>query len=151
MVEIVFEIPGDPVPQPRHKISTRGGHGRAYIESSHAIHAYRNAVSLLAGAAARMARHELTAGPVVLEVVAVFGRPPSHLNKAGEPRAGAPAFPPRRDWDNIAKGVSDAITTSGAIWKDDDQVVDGRVRKRYAVRGEMPRTLVTVRPYHGEA
>jgi len=41
--------------------------------------------------------------------------------------------------------VADAITDSGSVWLDDDQVVDGRVRKRYAAKGEPARTVVTVR------
>jgi Holliday junction resolvase RusA-like endonuclease len=151
VVEIVFEILGQPIPQPRPRVSTWGGRGRAYTPADHAIHPYRQAIEISAIMAARRARHEPTDQAVVLEVVAVFARPPSHLNKSGEPRASAPAFPPRCDWDNLGKGVSDAITKSGAIWQDDDQVVDGRVRKRYARPGEAARTIVTVRADHGEA
>jgi Holliday junction resolvase RusA-like endonuclease len=147
MDAITFEIPGQPVPQPRPKISTWGGRGRAYVEKGHAIHVYRQAIQLAAVAAARQAKHERTLGPVVLFVQAVFSRPPSHLNKAGEPRASAPAFPPRCDFDNLGKGVADAITDSEAIWNDDDQVVDGRVVKRYARPGEAARTIVTVEAY----
>lgn len=145
MDAITFQVPGQPVPQPRPKISTRGGFGRAYVDAKHPIHAYREAVKLAAAAAARRARHEPTDGPVVLEVVAIVGRPPSHLSKSGTPRASAPAFPGRLDWDNLGKGVGDAITDSGAIWNDDDQVVDGRVVKRYAGPGESPCTIVTIR------
>lgn len=143
MDAITFTVPGQPVPQPRPRISTRGGFGRAYTPTGHPITAYRQAIALAARVAA--AGRTPAAGPVVLEVVAVFGRPPSHLNKSGEPRASAPAWPPKCDWDNLGKGVSDAITDSGAIWTDDDQVVDGRVVKRYAQAGEEPRTIVTVR------
>lgn len=144
MDALTFTIPGPPVPQPRPKISTWGGRGRAYVEKGHAIHAYRQAVELAAQLAAR-GGWQATEGPVVLEVEAVFARPPSHLTKTGEPRSTAPAFPPRCDWDNLGKGVSDAIKTSGAVFVDDDQVVDGRVRKRYAAKGEPARTVVTVR------
>jgi Holliday junction resolvase RusA-like endonuclease len=142
---ITFEIPGQPVPQPRAKVSTRGGKPRAYVEASHPIHAYRQAVALIAAAAARQARHKRTDGPVSLDIVTIFGRPPSHLRKDGSPRPSAKKFPPLADWDNVGKGISDAITDSGAIWEDDDQVVDGRVRKRYAGPGEMPRTIVEIR------
>lgn len=148
--QLSFTISGPPVPQPRPRISTRGGFGRAYVESKHPIHAYRQAVEIEAVEAARQARHRPTKDPVVLEVVAVFGRPPSHLAKSGKPRPSAPLFPPRCDWDNLGKGVSDAITCTKAIWFDDDQVVDGRSRKRYSVGPEdPPRTIVTVRPANG--
>lgn len=144
MDAITFTIPGPPVPQPRPKISTWGGRGRAYVEKGHPIHAYRQAVELAAKIAARGGWKQ-TDGPVELEILAIFARPPSHLTKTGEPRSTAPAFPPRCDWDNLGKGVADAITNSGALWVDDDQVVDGRVRKRYAEKGEPARTVVAVR------
>ena len=144
MDAITFTVHGPPVPQPRAKISTWGGRGKAYVEAKHPIHAYRQAIALAAQVAAR-GGWERTDGPVVLEVEAIFARPPSHLTKTGEPRAGAKPFPPRCDWDNLGKGVSDAIKTSGAVFVDDDQVVDGRVRKRYAANGERSRTVVTIR------
>jgi Holliday junction resolvase RusA-like endonuclease len=34
------------------------------------------------------------------------------------------------DWDNIAKGIGDALNE--IVWKDDGQIVDGRVIKYYA-------------------
>lgn len=145
MDAITFEVPGQPVPQPRPRISTRGGFGRAYVEAKHPIHVYRQAVQLTAKAASSMSGWLVTDRPVALEIVAVFGRPPSHLAKDGSPRASAPDFPPRCDWDNCGKGVADAITDSGVIWRDDDQVVDGRVKKRYAEPGESPRTIITIR------
>jgi len=144
MDALTFTIAGPPVPQPRPKISTWGGRGRAYVEARHPIHAYREAIALAATIAAR-GGWVLTDGPVVLEVESIFARPPSHLTKTGEPRSGAPAFPPKCDWDNLGKGVSDAIKSSGAVWRDDDQVVEGRVRKRYAARGEPARTVVVIR------
>ena len=144
MDALTFSVPGPPVPQPRPKVSTWGGRGRAYVEARHPIHAYRQAITLRAGMAAKASRWAVEAGPVQLEVEAVFERPPSHRTKSGLSRS-AKQFPPRADWDNLGKGVADAITDAGAVWHDDDQVVDGRVRKRYAEAGEAARTIVTVR------
>jgi Holliday junction resolvase RusA-like endonuclease len=146
-MEIVLEVPGQPVPQPRHKISTRGGFGRAYIEARHLIHAYRESIVLAAKLAGRNRRE---GGCVSLEINCVFARPPSHWTKSGLAK-GAPAFPPRCDWDNLGKAVSDAITDSGAVWEDDDQVVDGRVTKRYAARREQARTIIRIRSVEHEA
>lgn len=152
MDALTFTVPGQPVAQPRPRISTWGGRGRAYTPTDHPIHAYRQAIVLSARGAAAAGRHEVTAGPVVLEILAVFGRPPSHLAKNGSPRATAPAFPPKNDASNVAKGIEDAITDSGVVWVDDDQVVDLRVVKRYAFKSEAPRTVITIRsPEHGEA
>jgi len=143
-VEITVEIPGDAVSQPRAR-STRGG--RHYTPDN-GIVSFKAAVVLLVKAEAtrrRISRDDSSA--FVLEVVCVFGRPPSHLKASGELRSTAPGWPGHGcgDWDNIAKGVADAITKAGAVWKDDTQVVDGRGRKRYAIRGEGPRTIVTIR------
>ena len=140
---ITFEIPGQPVPQPRPRISTWGGRGRAYTPAHHPIHAYRQAVQLVAKSAA--AGRTLIDGPVALVVECVFGRPPSHLTKAGTLTKNAPAIPPKCDWDNLGKGVCDAITDAGNVWVDDELVVDGRVVKRYAEPGEAPRTRVSIR------
>jgi Holliday junction resolvase RusA-like endonuclease len=140
--EITFEVSGDPVPQPRVRVSTWGGRGRAYVPKEHPIHSYREAIVLVARTAGWTAGP--TDGPVAVEILAWFKRPPSHLTKSGAPRASAPQWPGRADVDNVAKAVLDAITTSAAFWRDDDQVVELRVWKGYS---ELPRgrTIVSVR------
>lgn len=115
-------------------MSTWGGRGRAYTPAGHKIHAYRQAIVLLAKATGRRVE-----GPTVLEVLAVFERPRSHWRKSGL-RDDAPQWP-RADGDNLAKGVADALTDAG-IWRDDDQVVDWRIRK---VFGQPARTEITIR------
>lgn len=141
--EITFTVPGQPVPQPRHRVSSRGGFARAYIPARHPIHAFRQAVALMAKSAGGRPDEDY----YELEIECVFQRPPSHLTKSGV-KLLAPRFPPRCDWDNLGKGVCDAITESRAFWRDDDHVVDGRCRKRYASPGEPARTIVTVRRVH---
>jgi Holliday junction resolvase RusA-like endonuclease len=143
MDAITFTVSGQPVPQPRPRISTWGGKGRAYTPAHHPIHAYRQAVVLAAKVAGGPG--PVIDGPVGLVVECIFGRPPSHLTKSGTLTKSAPAIPPKCDWDNLGKGVCDAITDSAAIWADDELVVDGRVLKRYAVPGEAPATKVTIR------
>ena len=137
-MEWTIVVPGQPVPQPRVRVSTRGGFARAYVPGKHPIHAYREAVQLAA-------RYDIPChigGAMSLDIEAVFARPASHLRR-GVPKPDAPSFPPRCDWDNLGKGVCDALT--GIAWEDDDQVVDGRVRKRYAGPGEEAHTRITVR------
>lgn len=134
-----LEIPGQPIPQPRHKVAARGRFAHAYIAAHHPIHAYRQAVQLVAKAAGLQPHGD----EVELLIEFIFQRPSSHLTKAGGLAKGAKRFPPKCDWDNLGKGVSDALT--GIAWDDDDQVVDGRVRKRYAAPGEQARTLITIR------
>lgn len=140
--EITFEVGGEPVPQPRVRVSTRGGFGRAYVPKDHPVHAYRQAIQLVARTAGWASGP--TDGPVAVEILAAFRRPASHLTKAGSPRASAPRWPCRADVDNVAKAVLDAIGDSGAFWRDDDQVVDLRVWKHYA-EGTPGRTVISVR------
>lgn len=136
-MDIVLEVPGQPVPQPRPRVSTRGGFGRAYTPTKHPIHVYRQAIKLVA-----MASGKKISGPTALVVDAVFQRPPSHWRKH-DLKPDAPPWP-NADGDNVLKGVADALTDAG-VWGDDDQVVYWSIRKRYAARNEQPRTIITIR------
>jgi len=118
---------GEPVPQPRVRVSTRGGFARAYVPSKHPVHAFRQQISRLAS------RCWQTDQPVSVTITAVFSRPKSHYNKSGV-KASAPLLP-RADADNVAKAVMDAVTDSGAIWHDDRQVASLNVTKRYGEQG----------------
>lgn len=139
---LTFTLDGPPVPQPRPRISTWGGRSRAYTPAKHPITAYRQALAIRAAMAAKAARWQAVAGPVEVEVACTFARPPSHRKASGGLTKAAPAWPPRVDVDNLAKGVQDAITDSGAVWLDDDQVVRLVVSKAY---GPKAGTTVTVR------
>ena len=103
MKPITFTVPGDPVPQPRVRVSTRGGFARAYVPSKHPVHAYRDAIL----------REALVCGltpvsePIEVIIDAVFARPKSHLTKRGV-KATAPALP-RADVDNVAKACLDSL------------------------------------------
>ena len=127
MTLISFRVYGDPVPQPRPRVSTFGGHARAYVQAKHPIHAFREAVRLAAIAAGV----QRSAGPVEVSILAVFARPPSHRTADGSLRAGAPLVPGHRcgDADNISVGVLNALT--GVAYEDDDQADLGYVRRRY--------------------
>lgn len=131
---ITFTIPGDPVPQPRPRITTRGGHGHAYTPASHAIHGYRAAIA----AAARAAGATPTdAAPITLVVDLVFARPKSHYRKSGL-REDAPVLP-RADCSNVLKGVEDSL--NGVAWVDDSQIGKVVVEKSY---GPEARTTVRI-------
>lgn len=147
---LTFSVDGQPVPQPRPRISTWGGRGRAYTPKDHPVTAYRQAVAIRAALAAKAARWELASGPVEVEIACWFQRPPSHLTKSvkGPPgvRSTAPAFPPRADVDNLAKAVLDAVSDSGVVWDDDDQVVRLVVSKGYGPRAGVVVTVRRVQP-----
>ena len=129
---VTFTVAGQPVPQPRPRVSTAGGFARAYVPGKHPVHAYREAIAAAARAAG------LTTTGEVLNVVidAVFERPKSHMRKAGV-KPDAPKLP-RPDVDNIAKAVLDALQD---VMGDDSLVGRLVVEKSY---GQEARTTVRV-------
>ncbi len=128
---ITFSVPGDPVPQPRPRVSTAGGFARAYVPKKHPVHAYRLAVA----AAARAAGLGKTGDPLNVVIDAVFRRPKSHLTKRGV-KPTAPTLP-RPDVDNLAKAVLDALQD---VMGDDTNVSRLVVEKSYG-----PESRTTVR------
>lgn len=130
---LTFSVPGDPVPQPRPRVSTRGGFARAYVPKTHAVHDYRQAVA----AAARAAGAGVHGEPVRVVIDLVWQRPKSHLRKSGV-KPDAPSIP-RPDVDNAAKAVLDAL--NGVAWEDDSQVERLVVEKSY---GQEARTTVRI-------
>jgi Holliday junction resolvase RusA-like endonuclease len=133
---VAFELPGEPVPQPRPRVTTRGGFAQAYTPRKHPVKPYREAIAL----AARLSGVKPSSGDVAIGIEFVFARPPSHYTKSGLSSAAKPR--PRPDWDNLAKAVCDALL--GIAFVDDSQVVRANVSKRYAARGESPYTRVTI-------
>jgi Holliday junction resolvase RusA-like endonuclease len=134
MKPITFTVPGDPVPQPRARITTRGKFAHAYTPKAHPIHDYRHAISQAAIAAgATPTTHE----PITLIIDLVFKRPESHYTKKGL-RPNAPVLP-RPDVSNCQKGIEDAL--NGIAWVDDKQVGKAIVEKSY---GDEARTTVRV-------
>jgi hypothetical protein len=139
---MAFQIPGQPVPQPRHQVTRRG---IAYIPTDHPIRAYK---ARIVEAAARLVKTP-TDQPVAIWLAFIFERPKSHRHSTGL-RKGARTYPPKCDWDNLAKGVCDGLTKAG-VWIDDDQVVLAKVERRYAEEGEEARTEITVTTFDEDA
>lgn len=133
MEKIIFTVPGQPVPQPRARVTTRGKFAHAYTPAKHPITAYREAIKAAAIAAGAKPHGEL----VTVFVVASFVRPASHRTKKGL-KKDAPKTP-KPDGDNLLKGILDAL--NGIAYEDDTQAEKIFVWKRYAVRAE---TRVTI-------
>lgn len=130
---IAFSVVGNPVPQPRPRVTTRGGNGHAYTPASHPVHGYRQAVA----AAARAAGAGVHGDCVELVLDFVFARPKSHLRKNGL-AANAPQWP-RQDIDNLQKAVMDSL--NGVCWEDDSQVVRVVASKSFGIEA---RTTVRI-------
>ena len=131
-MSFTFSVAGQPVPQPRPRVSTAGGFARAYVPGQHPVHAYREAIA----AAARAAGLTTTGEPLNVVIDAVFERPKSHMCKAGV-KSTAPRLP-RPDVDNIAKAVLDSLQD---VIGDDSMVGRLVVEKSY---GTEARTTVRV-------
>ena len=124
MMPLSFSVPGSPIPQPRPRVSTRGGFARAYVPAKHPVHRYRASVA----EAAKAAGAAVSEDAVAVELTFLFERPASHKTKKGIKRD-APTLP-REDVDNLAKAVLDALTC--VAWHDDRQVARLTVVKAYA-------------------
>ena len=128
-------IPGDPVAQPRPKVSTRGGFARAYVDKKHPIHAYKEAIRL----AYVNAGGGILKGPIRVNIDCWFGRPKSHSKKrsmASEPKTTKP------DSDNLSKAILDAL--NGVAYEDDSQVYWLEVKKWYVENGGTVGTWIEV-------
>jgi Holliday junction resolvase RusA-like endonuclease len=128
-------IPGEPIAQPRVKVSTKGGFARAYTERDHPIHAYKQAIRL----AYVNAGGEVLEGPVSIKIVCWFERPKSHSKKRQqdpEPKITKP------DSDNLAKANLDALNE--IAYNDDGQVYRLTVEKWYVGPSDSAGTMIEV-------
>lgn len=134
---IEFHIPTRPAGQPRARVGVIGGKARAF-KSKQARTLEQDVLAFaLPAAPAR-----LLEGPVRVVIVATMPITeswPAWRKEAA--RAGAVCPTSRPDADNIAKLILDALNRSLRFWRDDAQVVELAVRKRF---GDEPGTTVTV-------
>lgn len=121
-------IPGVPVAKGRPRVTTFGGHARAYTPGK--TRRYEDLIRLEGGRA--MEGRELLVGPLTVEVRAFLPIPKS-LNKAKRAAAVEGTLRPitRPDCDNYAK-VVDGL--NGIAWHDDAQIVSLMVSKHYSER-----------------
>jgi crossover junction endodeoxyribonuclease RusA len=133
---ISFTVSGDPIAQPRHKISTRGGFAKAYIPKDHPIHGYKQAIQLAAKVA--MAGQAPIEGPVEVAIYFRFRRPKSHTKKQRESYWHCQ----KPDVDNLAKAVLDAL--SGICFGDDAQICQISIRKKLGDMGDSAYTCIAV-------
>lgn len=134
---VEFVIPGPPVGKGRPKFARRGKFVTVYTPDKTA--SYENLVKM--SAAEAMNGQELIDGPVQVSVWLWVTPPASWSLKKRRDALGHLIFPTTKpDIDNVIKGIFDAMNE--IVWKDDKQVIDLAVFKRYS---DSARASVTVR------
>ncbi len=132
---VVVELQGEPRGKGRARFSRKSG--RAYTPAETV--SYEGALRVLAQQV--MSGRPPFEGPVSVEVVAYFSIPQSWSNKKKRLAETGGLHPTKKpDWDNLAK-VTDSL--NGVVWRDDTQVVVGRILKLY---NYMPSLHITVKP-----
>lgn len=126
-MKVSFIIPGAPQGKGRAKIVRIGGFSRMATPAKTV--AYEGLIAHAAQAA--MAGRPMLDGPVAVFLVLDCQVPASWSGKKQrEALAGEHMPTTKPDIDNVCKAVFDGC--NGVLWRDDVQVVDVRVRKRYA-------------------
>lgn len=130
-------VPGVPRPQPRPKAALRGRRVHIYTPTTAA--AWKLAIAnTLKVAHENAGSPPPMEGPVSVVLQFFFPRPASTLRKDGTLRPGSPRHHTQRpDLDNLGKAALDAISDSGVVWQDDDQV-DWLVMRKHWVWVGLP-------------
>lgn len=130
MKSLTIFVHGLPVAQPRPRAVAIKGKARMYSPGTSnewkacVIHALRGNAGLFPAGV-----------PLRCDLTFYLPRPNGHFGSGKNLHTIKPSAPKRPtgkpDRDNLDKAVCDAITAAG-VWRDDSQVTDGRIRKRYA-------------------
>ena len=136
--DVRFTVPGEPQGKGRPRIGRVGANARMFTPQKTV--AYEGLIAVAAQQA--MAGRPLIDGPVMLEVAMYHPIRPSWSKKKQAAALANEALPTLKcDADNCLKAICDAL--NGVAWKDDVQVVDLHLKKRFA---ETPRVEVIVTP-----
>jgi Holliday junction resolvase RusA-like endonuclease len=141
---ITFEVLGTPAP--KGSVRPIVVKGRAMLTPSHGkegqrrLKSWESAVREAAVAAVGDATAPPFVGvPLVLEAEFRIARPAGHWGAKGL-KPSAPRFPATKpDVDKLYRLVGDVL--NALVWDDDSRVVDGIVRKRYALPGNEGATI----------
>lgn len=147
--QLILIVPGEPLPQPRARVTVRGKHAHAYTPTtkkdtttdknvSNGVAEYKALIRLVAA-------HEYTGQPFEktpfrVDCEFVFPRLESmKFWPQPEPRIRHSIKPDR---DNLDKMVLDSLT--GIIFTNDSCVSSGLIDKWYAAGGEQPHALIRI-------
>lgn len=142
MTVISFVVPGNPQGKGRPRVGRVGNHARMFTPAKTV--AYENLIAM--AAAEPMRGRTPLQGPVLLEMAMVHAVPASWSKKRREGALQGEIMPTVKcDADNCLKAVCDAL--NGIVWRDDTQVVNVMLTKRY---GEVPGVHVRIVPLDAE-
>lgn len=129
-MQIVINVKGLPIAQPRHRAACRGGFPKMYIPKDHAVHAWKKSVM----SAAAQVTDVTIEGAIKVDCLFVFPSPKSKKSQTGNYKFSKP------DIDNLLKAIFDALTDV-SLWADDSQVVEIHSAKMY---GDEPCAIIRV-------
>jgi Holliday junction resolvase RusA-like endonuclease len=134
MQQVVFEVPGDPVPKARARTVRKGG--RTWSFTPKRVAAWERTIREEA------AKHfnEPMEGPVMISLIFHMARPGSRRKEV--------YVSTTPDLDNLEKAVLDAL--NGVAYEDDRFVVAKNAQKRYILNGK-PRVSVRVTSLNRQA
>lgn len=136
---VKFTIPGTPQGKGRPRIGKVGPHARMFTPTKTV--AYEGLVAHAAQLA--LAGRPLLDGPVSVALSIECQVPQSWSGKKQRLALAGEVLPTTKpDADNVVKAIFDGL--NGVLWRDDVQVVDLRLRKRYAAT---PCVRVSVIPW----
>lgn len=125
-MRIHFTIEGEPKGKGRPRFRRIGNYVSTYTPATTA--SYEDAVRLAYKQAAQGAYFE---GPVKMEVWCIFGIPKSATKKNQAEMLSGKVLPTKKpDADNVLKIIADAL--NGLAYKDDTQITDMEIHRRYA-------------------
>ena len=134
---MVFEIVGAPVGKRRPKFSTIHGYAQAIKPKEDAI--YENLVKL-SFQSNKPQEYSLFEKPIKIKIEAYFAIPKSFSKKKINMAVEGVINPQiKPDADNIAKIICDAL--NNVAYKDDTQIIELTVVKRYALEPKVKVTL----------
>lgn len=124
---VAFTVPGAPVGKGRPKFARRGNFVTTYTPEKTA--SYENLVKMAAALA--MDGRSMYEGAVAV-VMWLYVTPPASWSQKKQREALLNNILPtsKPDVDNVIKGIFDAMNE--IVWKDDKQVVELTVKKRYS-------------------
>lgn len=138
MTTVTFTVPGVPQGKGRPRVGSIAGKARMFTPAKTV--AYEGLIAHAAAAA--LAGRPLLEGAVDMVLAIECPVPSSWSGKKQRMALAGELFPiTKPDADNVVKAICDGC--NGVLWKDDVQVVDLRLRKRYSAT---PRVRVLVRP-----